>query len=224
MGSDDFYPEEQPVHRVSVDGFWIDETPVTAGQFRRFVRETNYVTVAERPLDAALYPNADPELLLRAPAASVKSLMFGAWQFAYAIRRVGEVGTPTARRGVLEHRPDRLSRRAPTRRARSHRRRGPRRAAHGVAALRILAPGPSTFLAPGGHFRGQGEHAGRPAHARAVVTLWSPAFAAKPPRRRPACAPRFVLEGFSAMGRAGFEPATLGLKVRAEPRQQTVAS
>ena len=64
MGSADFYPEERPVHRVSVDGFWMDETPVTAAQFRRFVRETKYVTLAERPLDAALYPDADPELLV----------------------------------------------------------------------------------------------------------------------------------------------------------------
>ena len=64
MGSEDFYPEERPVHHVSVDGFWMDETPVTAAQFRRFVRETKYVTLAERPLDAALYPDADPELLV----------------------------------------------------------------------------------------------------------------------------------------------------------------
>jgi formylglycine-generating enzyme required for sulfatase activity len=64
MGSDAFYPEERPVHDVSVDAFWMDATPVTAAQFRRFVRETSYVTVAERPLDAALYPDADPELLV----------------------------------------------------------------------------------------------------------------------------------------------------------------
>ena len=64
MGSSDFYPEERPVHRVSVDGLWMDEAPVTAAQFRRFVRETKYVTFAERPLDAALYPDADPELLV----------------------------------------------------------------------------------------------------------------------------------------------------------------
>ena len=49
MGSEDFYPEERPVHRVSVDGFWMDETPVTAAQFRRFVSETKYMTLAERP-------------------------------------------------------------------------------------------------------------------------------------------------------------------------------
>ena len=64
MGSEDFYPEERPVHRVTVDGFWMDEHPVTAAQFRRFVRETKYVTLAERPLDAAQYPDADPELLV----------------------------------------------------------------------------------------------------------------------------------------------------------------
>ena len=64
MGSDEFYPEERPVHRVSVDAFWIDEHPVTAADYRRFVRETGYTTVAERPLDAADYPDADPELLV----------------------------------------------------------------------------------------------------------------------------------------------------------------
>src|SRR4051812_3709797 len=63
MGSERFYPEEQPVHRVAVDGFWIDRHPVTVGEFRRFVTETSYVTVAERPLDAAQYPDADPALL-----------------------------------------------------------------------------------------------------------------------------------------------------------------
>jgi formylglycine-generating enzyme len=64
MGSDEFYPEERPVHRVTVDGFWIDEHPVTSADFRRFVRDTGYTTVAERPLDPADYPGADPELLV----------------------------------------------------------------------------------------------------------------------------------------------------------------
>ena len=64
MGSEDFYPEERPVHQVAVDGFWMDELLVTAADFRRFVRETKYVTVAERPLDPASYPDADPELLV----------------------------------------------------------------------------------------------------------------------------------------------------------------
>ena len=64
MGSEEFYPEERPSRRVAVDGFWMDEHPVTASDFRRFARETKYVTVAERPLDPADYPDADPELLV----------------------------------------------------------------------------------------------------------------------------------------------------------------
>ena len=64
MGTEDFYPEEAPVQPVSVDGFWIDETAVTAAQFRRFVRETGYVRVAERVLEPEQYPDADPELLV----------------------------------------------------------------------------------------------------------------------------------------------------------------
>lgn len=64
MGSEDFYPEERPVHEVAVDGFWIDQYPVTVAQFKRFVRETGYRTVAERPLDPDAYPDADPDLLV----------------------------------------------------------------------------------------------------------------------------------------------------------------
>ena len=64
MGSEDFYPEERPVHPVTVDAFWMDEKPVTAAEFRRFVRETDYVTVAERPLEPEEYPDADPDLLV----------------------------------------------------------------------------------------------------------------------------------------------------------------
>ena len=64
MGSDDFYPEERPVHRVAVDGFWIDEHAVTVAEFRRFVKETDHVTIAEQQPDPAEYPDADPELLV----------------------------------------------------------------------------------------------------------------------------------------------------------------
>jgi len=64
MGSADFYPEERPVRSVAVNEFWIDQHPVTVAEFRRFVRQTGYVTVAERPLDPAKYPDADPGLLV----------------------------------------------------------------------------------------------------------------------------------------------------------------
>jgi formylglycine-generating enzyme len=49
MGSDDHYSEEAPVHRVTVDGFWIDRTPVTNRQFKAFVKATGHVTLAEIP-------------------------------------------------------------------------------------------------------------------------------------------------------------------------------
>jgi formylglycine-generating enzyme required for sulfatase activity len=64
MGSDDFYPEEGPVHRVSVSGFWMDEHAVTVTEFHRFVSATGYVTTAERALDPAQYPGVAPELLV----------------------------------------------------------------------------------------------------------------------------------------------------------------
>src|SRR5271166_1787136 len=64
MGSNDFYPEERPVQRVAVDGFWIDEHPVTVAEFRRFVKATGYLTWAERTPDPADYPGADTALLV----------------------------------------------------------------------------------------------------------------------------------------------------------------
>ena len=64
MGSDKFYPEENPVHEVTVDGFYIDKYEVTNADYKKFVDETNYITVAERPLDPKAYPGAKPELLV----------------------------------------------------------------------------------------------------------------------------------------------------------------
>src|SRR3954452_23686892 len=61
MGSEDFYPEERPVREVRVDDFWIDRHPVTNDQFASFVAATGYVTIAEQPLDPALYPGAPAE-------------------------------------------------------------------------------------------------------------------------------------------------------------------
>jgi formylglycine-generating enzyme len=63
MGSDKHYPEEAPVHRVTIDGFWVDRTPVTNRQFRRFVNETGYVTFAEKRPEAKDYPGALPHML-----------------------------------------------------------------------------------------------------------------------------------------------------------------
>jgi formylglycine-generating enzyme len=63
MGSDKHYPEEAPAHTVSVNAFWIDKYAVTNRQFEKFVKETNYATVAERPPRAEDYPGAKPEML-----------------------------------------------------------------------------------------------------------------------------------------------------------------
>ncbi len=50
MGSDDVFswPDEQPVNRVRVDGFYIDATEVTNAEFQKFVEATGYRTTAER--------------------------------------------------------------------------------------------------------------------------------------------------------------------------------
>jgi len=64
MGSDDFYADERPVHERSVDAFWIDRYAVTNEDYARFVNETGYVTVAERDLDPADFPGADPAELV----------------------------------------------------------------------------------------------------------------------------------------------------------------
>jgi formylglycine-generating enzyme required for sulfatase activity len=64
LGSDRHYPEEAPAHRVAVDGFFIDRTPVTNRAFAAFVAATGHVTLAERTPRAEDYPEADPRLLV----------------------------------------------------------------------------------------------------------------------------------------------------------------
>ncbi len=56
--------DSRPVHRVYVDGFFMDKTDVTNGQFEKFVRSTGYVTIAERKPRAEDYPGAPPENLV----------------------------------------------------------------------------------------------------------------------------------------------------------------
>src|SRR5580658_1629248 len=65
MGSDHPDMEDaRPVHRVRVDGFWMDRTTVTNDQFAQFVAATGYVTIAERRPDPKDFPGARPEDLV----------------------------------------------------------------------------------------------------------------------------------------------------------------
>jgi sulfatase modifying factor 1 len=65
MGCDDCgMPDTTPVHRVTISGFWMDATPVTNAQFARFVKETGYVTVAERPLKPEDFPGVPADKLV----------------------------------------------------------------------------------------------------------------------------------------------------------------
>ena len=65
MGCDNCdMPDAEPVHLVTVDGYWMDEAPVTNKQFAEFVKATGYLTIAERKPKAEDYPGAKPELLV----------------------------------------------------------------------------------------------------------------------------------------------------------------
>jgi sulfatase modifying factor 1 len=62
MGSEHF-GDARPLHKVRVDGFWIDETEVTNAQFERFQKATGYITLAERTPKASDFPGAPAENL-----------------------------------------------------------------------------------------------------------------------------------------------------------------
>jgi formylglycine-generating enzyme len=85
MGSERHYPEEAPIHRVSVDGFWMDRTPVTNRQFRQFVAATGHVTFAEVAPDPKDYPGALPQMLkagslvFKAPKRAVDLTQWANW-------------------------------------------------------------------------------------------------------------------------------------------------
>jgi formylglycine-generating enzyme required for sulfatase activity len=56
--------DSQPIHRVYVDGFWMDKTDVTNDEFEKFVKATGYVTVAEIAPTKEQFPTAPPENLV----------------------------------------------------------------------------------------------------------------------------------------------------------------
>ena len=60
---DTIYPEEGPVTRARVGGFWMDRHEVSNGEFATFVAATGYITQAERALDPATHPGLPPDML-----------------------------------------------------------------------------------------------------------------------------------------------------------------
>ena len=63
-GGDEAMSDARPIHRVHVDGFWMDRTDVTNAEFARFVKATGYVTVAERKPLAKDFPGVAAERLV----------------------------------------------------------------------------------------------------------------------------------------------------------------
>jgi formylglycine-generating enzyme len=65
MGADDTsMADAKPVREVQMSGFWMDRTEVTNRQFAQFVKETGYLTLAERKPDPKDFPDAPPEKLV----------------------------------------------------------------------------------------------------------------------------------------------------------------
>jgi formylglycine-generating enzyme required for sulfatase activity len=59
---DEKFPDAKPVHKVYVDGFWMDKTEVTNAQFAQFVQATGYVTVVEQLPDLKKFPGFNPDI------------------------------------------------------------------------------------------------------------------------------------------------------------------
>lgn len=110
MGSDHDYPEEAPAHRVQVDGFLMDATPVTNDRFAAFVGATGYVTQAELPPDPNDYPGALPEMLQAGslvflpPTAPVATDNWSLWwQFVFGANWRRPYGPDSSIEGLGDH-------------------------------------------------------------------------------------------------------------------------
>ena len=79
-GPNDRFDDSRFVHKVEVDGFWMDRTEMTNEAFAEFVAATGYVTIAERKPDAMEFPDVPPEklvpfsLVFKKPAGPVRDV------------------------------------------------------------------------------------------------------------------------------------------------------
>ncbi len=56
MGTNKGEEDAKPIHKVALDGFWMDAHEVTNEEFGRFIKATGYVTIAERKPDPKDFP------------------------------------------------------------------------------------------------------------------------------------------------------------------------
>ncbi|MFT3813026.1 MAG: formylglycine-generating enzyme family protein [Acidovorax sp.] len=109
MGSDRHYPEEAPVHRVTVGSFFIDRTPVTNRQFKDFVKATGHVTLAQIPPNPKDYPGALPHMLYAGslvftpPPHRVDLRLMGEW---WRFTKGADWRHPQGRKSDIYHRDD----------------------------------------------------------------------------------------------------------------------
>jgi len=98
-----------PVHRVHVDGFWMDATELTNEDFAKFVKATGYVTIAERTPTAEEFPGAPLENLVAgstvftptpAPVQLNDHFQWWRYQKGASWRQPDGPGSSVARRGT----------------------------------------------------------------------------------------------------------------------------
>ena len=110
VGSDRFYPEEEPVRQVSIASFEIDLAPVTNAEFQQFVDATGYQTVSERPPDPTLYPDLPPEeqipesvVFLPPPPTVDRSEPLSWWALIAGADWRHPQGPDTSLEGLMQH-------------------------------------------------------------------------------------------------------------------------
>lgn len=106
----DMFTDALPVHQVTVDSFWMDETEVTNSAFKAFVDATGYVTVAERKLSPAEFPGLSEQELMPgsvvfSPPQKVENLVDFSqwWTFSYGADWRHPEGPGSGIAGKMDH-------------------------------------------------------------------------------------------------------------------------